>query len=613
MKVVGLYLVRNEIDIIQVNLHYHHATVLDEAIVVDNGSTDGTLELVTRMAGELPLTVASEPGGYAQSELLTRMARQASRAGADWLLPIDADEFWVGNGRSIRSVLETTPDEAGVLRCEVVNFVQRREELAPKASSLLTTVMRVAEPVGPPERADELVESGQIGFVERQCEPKIVSRAAPTISIYGGGEGVDGVPGEARHTDAVICLRAPLRSRSMLSAKIDLGRRVEEEGFGSDEAGASRRLWRMAREGRVDGLWEASSYEGGALTVGGRRRPLIPDRRLATAVATWVDSGVGQRVGFLHDLDPLVGAYVLAMPTVPGWFSEIDVRLFVELSGCQRRRGVVGDLMEIGVFHGKSAILLGYLAGTDERLVVNDLFNESVDTTPGNLEDNQRWYEGFERRHFEQQYQRFHSDLPEILVGNSTEIDRKAMANRFRFVHVDGSHEYDIVREDILTAEALLVDGGIVAFDDISTPHNPGSALAIWEAVLGGRMKPICLTDAKLYATWDEDPKPWTDAVRAWAKAQPDLVCQIRLLAGFDVARIVSHGSPGLGQASPPPGLVPGVLVPLEPLDAPADQTRAELTRPRSRAREVAKLIAPPVAVMAYRRARAWGRRLRAS
>jgi hypothetical protein len=605
MKVIGLYLVRNEIDIIQLNLRYHLATVLDWAIVVDNGSSDGTLELVTRLAGELPLTVASEPGGYTQSELVTRMARQASRAGADWLLPVDADEFWMGEGRSMRSVLEATPNEVGVLRCEVVNFVQRREELAPTASSLLTMVMRVAEPASTPERYIELVERSEIGFVEMQYPTKTVSRAAPTISVANGNHGVSGVPGEARNTDAVVCLHAPLRARSMLATKIDQGRRVEELGFAPLEFWHSRRFWRLAREGRIDEEWAACSYQDGALTVSGRQRPLTPDNRMARAVAKWADSGLGERVGFLHDLDPAVGAYVIAMPTVPGWFSETDLRLFVELNHCQSRRAISGDLMEIGVYYGKSAILLGYLRGTDERLVVNDLFNESQDTTPGNLEENQRWYEGFGRREFEQQYQRFHKDLPEILAGNSTEIDREAMANRFRFVHVDGSHEYDIVREDILTAETMLVSGGIVAFDDISTAHNPGSALAIWEAVLGGRLKPICLTEAKLYGTWDEDPNPWREAVREWAEAQPDLGCEMHLLAGGSVPRIFPQAAPG-------PGVVPGVLVQLDPLDAPADRAPAEVMRARVGARHIAKLIAPPIAVSAYQRARAWRNRRRA-
>jgi hypothetical protein len=167
---------------------------------------------------------------------------------------------------------------------------------------------------------------------------------------------------------------------------------------------------------------------------------------------------------------------------------------------------------------------------------------------------------------------------------------------------VDGSHEYDIVREDIRTAERMLVGGGIVAFDDISTAHNPGSALAIWEAVLGGRMKPICITEAKLYGTWDEDPTPWTHAVREWAESQPDLGCEMHLLVGRSVPRIFPHALPRAGNLT-------GVLVRLDPLDLPAEPISGAVTGSRLRAREIAKLVAPPLAVAAYNRARAWRRR----
>src|ERR1700694_5509165 len=121
MRVVGLYLVRNEIDILGANGRDFRA--------------DGV------------------PG----------RARRGPGAGVDGLLPIDADEFWIGDGQSMRSVLEATPNDVGALRCEVLNFVQRREELAPTPSSLGTAVMRVAEPASPPERCGGLVESGQLG------------------------------------------------------------------------------------------------------------------------------------------------------------------------------------------------------------------------------------------------------------------------------------------------------------------------------------------------------------------------------------------------------------------------------------------------------------------
>ena len=61
VKVVGLYLLRNEADIIESNLRHHFVSVIDEAIVIDNGSTDGTLELVAGLA-ERPADPAGQRG-----------------------------------------------------------------------------------------------------------------------------------------------------------------------------------------------------------------------------------------------------------------------------------------------------------------------------------------------------------------------------------------------------------------------------------------------------------------------------------------------------------------------------------------------------------------------
>ena len=114
VKVVGRYLLRNEADIIESNLRHHFVSAIDEAIVIDNGSTDGTLELVAGLAGDLPIQLASEVGPMYQADRVTRMARLATLQGADWVLPIDADEFWVAAGGSFRHVLEETPAEVGV-------------------------------------------------------------------------------------------------------------------------------------------------------------------------------------------------------------------------------------------------------------------------------------------------------------------------------------------------------------------------------------------------------------------------------------------------------------------------------------------------------------------
>ena len=155
-----------------------------------------------------------------------------------------------------------------------------------------------------------------------------------------------------------------------------------------------------------------------------------------------------------------------------------------------------------------------------------------------------------------EQYQRFHVELPDMIVGPSSTIDATRLAGTCRLVHVDGGHKYEIVRQDAATARELLRPGGIVAFDDISTPHNPGSALAVWELVLGGPFRPLLLTDAKLYGTWDAGGVDWVARVDEWVAGEPDLGSDLHTLAGWPVRRLFAHGTaPGeRGPARQGPG-----------------------------------------------------------
>ena len=65
---------------------------------------------------------------------------------------------------------------------------------------------------------------------------------------------------------------------------------------------------------------------------------------------------------------------------VLGWFDDLDAAMFRAIDQVHRAIGVEGDLLEIGAYLGKSAILLGYLVRPQEHLVVCDLFtNEAMD------------------------------------------------------------------------------------------------------------------------------------------------------------------------------------------------------------------------------------------
>ena len=71
--------------------------------------------------------------------------------------------------------------------------------------------------------------------------------------------------------------------------------------------------------------------------------------------------------------------YTAQMDTVDGWFYAVDVDFFSKLLAYQRTEGVKGDMLEIGTYQGKSAILMGYGLRDDEELVVCDLFGAVMD------------------------------------------------------------------------------------------------------------------------------------------------------------------------------------------------------------------------------------------
>lgn len=437
--------------------------------------------------------------------------------------------------------------------------------------------------------------------------PKWMSRASPNIVISNGNHGVEGLVHRSVETDRIVCLHAPLRARALLIGKLDQGRRVIEDE-GRKDYWHVRRWWRLSRHGEMEAEWAANSYENGSITVAKQERPLVTDSRLHDVVARLNPTKPVKEIDPRDAMAPPIAAYLLALDTVPGRFSSLDFRLFVEVDRVQREHEVRGDLVEIGVDGGKSAILLGYLARlSNDGLWVCDPFENVESVDDENRPESETSQPVLRQQDFVDRYLRFHSQPPSILVGSSKEIDVEALAGTCRLIHIDGSHTYDMTGQDIRIAERMLGDGAIVACDGISTAHNPGAALAIWEEVLRGRFVPLCLTDAKLYGTWDGRVADWRDEIDDWVARNGDVECEIHTLGGWPVRRLY---------LVPQPSLAPehALAIPsLEELEAVATFREIEsiasstirndepTPRPGSM-RRLARLFAPPIAVSLYRR-----------
>jgi len=212
---------------------------------------------------------------------------------------------------------------------------------------------------------------------------------------------------------------------------------------------------------------------------------------------------------------------------VPGWFAPIDQAAFSWILQFQNRTEAPGDLLEMGAFKGKSAIVIGTNRKPGERFTVCDLF-DTITTSEAAHDTEKRFFRGqtLTQAEFERNYRAFHPDLPDILRAPTSTINDHVPAGSCRFVHIDASHVYDNVREDTQTARRVLRKNGVVAFDDYRKPQTLGTAAAVWEAILNEGLRPIANTDFKLYATWG-DPAPLQAEIarraakEAWCRSAP--------------------------------------------------------------------------------------------
>jgi hypothetical protein len=184
----------------------------------------------------------------------------------------------------------------------------------------------------------------------------------------------------------------------------------------------------------------------------------------------------------------------------PGSFLEDDLRLFALINEIQVDANVAGDLLEVGACRGKSAVALGFMCQASESLTVIDPWESDEEQFEENTRERDRYYPGLTLAEFKANYRRFHDQLPDIRQGLSGEQLKDLPAERFRFIHIDGSHEWRAVAGDVEQVLRVLSPNGVVAFDDLFIRNLPGVGAAVWPACASGDLVPVATTN-KLYAT----------------------------------------------------------------------------------------------------------------
>jgi hypothetical protein len=185
VKLVMTLLVRDEADIVDAQIAFHLHAGVDFVVATDNGSQDGTTEILERYerAGYLHL-LREEGEDMRQDEWVTRMARMAATEfGADWVLNTDADEFWWPRGGSLDEVLATVPERYGVVRGCWRHFLPRADDgsffaermtvrlAAPAYPGDKTTIFHAHQKVAHRGHLNVTIEAGNHNAIGERLEP----------------------------------------------------------------------------------------------------------------------------------------------------------------------------------------------------------------------------------------------------------------------------------------------------------------------------------------------------------------------------------------------------------------------------------------------------------
>jgi len=256
-------LARNEEDILDAQLAFHLNAGVDFVVAIDNGSDDGSTEILMSYARDGYVDVTHDDGELQQAEWVTRMARRAATEfGADWVVNSDADEFWWPRGGSLKEVLSAVPARYGSVRGMWRHFAPR-----PHGDDFFAERMTVR--VCNPGAEDNSPYSPRF---------KTVHRAHPEVTVVTGnhralGQGLDPIPGWY----PIDVLHFPVRSLHHFAEKYLRWWSLLQTKFSEAAYGAHR-------SGRLREFYEAHVVDGEALSEGVANGTLAVDTRLRDAL-----------------------------------------------------------------------------------------------------------------------------------------------------------------------------------------------------------------------------------------------------------------------------------------------------------------------------------------
>jgi glycosyltransferase involved in cell wall biosynthesis len=240
--------VRDEIDIIEHNINFHLKQGVDFIIASDNGSKDGTREVLEKYEIKGVLRLLDDPRqDHSQALCVNKMGRMArDEYGADYVFHCDADEFWHPKSGDLKNEISASDKEA--LKATVINVLlldKNGQETFPQ-----DTRYAVVRPIIP---YDYVEESKRVNLFFFRYLPSVIFKGYHEVSR--GNHTVTDIPeSEIGRSKDIIIYHYPLRNKKRFYQRvINKGKAYQANKILKKNEGFNNKRWYEAyKKGELD-------------------------------------------------------------------------------------------------------------------------------------------------------------------------------------------------------------------------------------------------------------------------------------------------------------------------------------------------------------------------